>query len=113
MPPCSMPSSPAFSRDRSGITLIRTFHDPEAEKIFNRVRSRRLPPEIQAVALRKLRMLNRAGTLQDLRVPPANRLEQLSGNRAGQYSIRINNQWRICFWWRDGDAYDVEIVDYH
>lgn len=65
------------------------------------------------MALRKLRMLNRAVTLQDLRVPPANRLEKLSGDRAGQHSIRINNQWRICFGWRDGDAYNVEIVDYH
>ncbi len=65
------------------------------------------------MALRKLRMLNRAVTLQDLRVPPANRLEKLSDDRAGQHSIRINNQWRICFEWRDGDAYNVEIVDYH
>jgi len=63
--------------------------------------------------LRKLRMLNNARSLQDLRVPPSNRLEKLSGNRAGQYSIRINDQWRICFDWRDGDAYNVEIVDYH
>jgi len=65
------------------------------------------------VALRKLRMLNRAETLNDLRVPPANRLERLVGNRVGQYSIRINDQWRICFGWKDGDATDVEIVDYH
>ncbi|HRO91172.1 MAG TPA: type II toxin-antitoxin system RelE/ParE family toxin, partial [Promineifilum sp.] len=64
-------------------------------------------------ALRKLRMLNRAQSLQDLRVPPANHLEKLSGNRSGQYSIRINDQWRICFAWRDEDAYEVEIVDYH
>ena len=80
---------------------------------FERQRSRKLPSEIQQVALRKLRMLNRAETLQDLRVPPANRLERLVGNRAGQYSIRINDQWRICFGWKDGDATDVEIVDYH
>lgn len=72
-----------------------------------------MPQNIQQVALRKLRMLNRAVTLQDLRVPPANRLEKLSGARAGQYSIRINDQWRICFDWRDGDAFNVEIVDYH
>jgi len=68
---------------------------------------------MQQIALRKLRMLNRATTLNDLRVPPANRLEKLSGDRAGQYSIRINEQWRICFQWQDGDAYAVEIVDYH
>lgn len=68
---------------------------------------------IQQVALRKLRMLNRAQTLHDLRVPPANRLERLSGDRAGQYSIRINDQWRVCFEWRDGHAWQVEITDYH
>ena len=93
--------------------MIRSFKDKEAEKIFKRQRSRRLPPEIQQVALRKLRMLNRAQTIQDLRVPPANRLERLFGDRAGQYSIRINGQWRICFEWDDGDAFNVEIVDYH
>jgi proteic killer suppression protein len=93
--------------------MIQSFKDQEAEKIFRRQRSRRLPPDIQQVALRKLRMLNRALSLQDLRVPPANRLERLSGNRAGQYSIRINDQWRICFEWREGDAVNVEIVDYH
>jgi proteic killer suppression protein len=93
--------------------MIRSFKDEEAEKIFKRQRSRRLPPEIQQVALRKLRMLNRAQTIQDLRVPPANRLERLFGDRAGQYSIRINSQWRICFEWDDGDAFNVEIVDYH
>lgn len=93
--------------------MIRTFNDSEAEKIFNRQRSRRLPADIQQVALRKLRMLNRAQSLQDLRVPPANRLERLSGDRAGQYSIRINDQSHICFEWQDGDAWCVEIVDYH
>lgn len=93
--------------------MIRNFKDKEAEKIFIRQRSRRLPLDIQQVALRKLRMLHRAQSLQDLLVPPANRLERLSGNRAGQYSIRINSQWRICFGWEDGDAIDVEIVDYH
>jgi proteic killer suppression protein len=72
-----------------------------------------LPSDIQQVALRKLRMLNCAETLQDLRVPPANRLEQLAGKRAGQYSIRVNDQWRICFEWQDGDALNVEMVDYH
>lgn len=93
--------------------MIRSFKDPEAERIFARQRSRRLPQDIQGVAVRKLRMLNRALTLSDLRVPPANRLEKLAGNRAGQYSIRINDQWRICFVWQDGDAHNVEIVDYH
>jgi proteic killer suppression protein len=93
--------------------VIQNFKDKEAQKIFERQRSRKLPSEIQQVALRKLRMLNRAETLQDLRVPPANRLERLVGDRVGQYSIRINDQWRICFGWKDGDATDVEIVDYH
>jgi len=93
--------------------VIRNFKDKETEKIFQRQRSPKLPSEIQQVALRKLRMLNRAETLQDLRVPPANRLERLSGNREGEYSIRVNNQWRICFKWEEGDAIDVEIVDYH
>ena len=93
--------------------MIRTFKDKETQKIFERQRSRKLPSDIQQVALRKLRMLNRAETLQDLRVPPANRLERLVGNRDGQYSIRINDQWRICFEWQEGDALNVEIVDYH
>lgn len=93
--------------------MIRDFKSEETEKIFNRQRSRKSPPEIQQVALRKLRMLHRAQTLQDLLIPPANRLERLSGNRAGQYSIRINDQWRICFKWLEDDAFQVEIVDYH
>jgi toxin HigB-1 len=77
--------------------VIKTFKDAETEKIYQRQRSRKLPPDIQSVALRKLRMVNNSINLNDLRVPPANRLEKLSGNRAGQYSIRINDQWRICF----------------
>lgn len=93
--------------------MIQNFKDKETQKIFERQRSRKLPSDIQQVALRKLRMLNRAETLQDLRVPPANRLERLVGDREGQYSIRVNDQWRICFEWRDGEASDVEIVDYH
>ncbi len=93
--------------------MIRSFKSKEAEKIFNRQRSRKLPPNIQQVALRKLRMLNRATTLQDLRVSPANRLEKLSGDRIGQHSIRINDQWRVCFEWQERDAHNVEIVDYH
>ena len=93
--------------------LIRSFKSKETEKIFNRERSSRLPHDIQQIALRKLRMLNRAVTLQDLRIPPANRLEKLSSDRAGQYSIRINNQWRIVFRWQPSQAYEVRIVDYH
>lgn len=93
--------------------MIRSFKDKETQKIFERQRSRKLPSDIQQVALRKLRMLNRAETLQDLRVPPANRLERLSGDRQSQYSIRINSQWRVCFEWQDNNAFNVEIVDYH
>lgn len=93
--------------------MIRTFADKEAEKIWHGTPSRRLPKDIQRVARRKLRMLNNAATLDDLRVPPANRLEALKGDRKGQHSMRINKQWRICLQWRDGDAIDVEIVDYH
>ena len=93
--------------------MIRSFGCKETEKIFKRERSRRFPPDIQQVALRKLRMLNQSTNVTDLRVPPANRLEKLHGNRSGQWSIRINDQWRICFDWRYGDAHDVEIVDYH
>jgi proteic killer suppression protein len=93
--------------------VIQNFKDKETQKIFERQRSRKLPSDIQQVALRKLRMLNRAETIKDLRIPPANRLERLVGNREGQYSIRINAQWRICFEWQDGEASDVEIVDYH
>lgn len=93
--------------------MIGSFGDKETEKVFQRRRSRKLPQDIQQTALRKLRMINRAVTLQDLRIPRADGLERLSGSRAEQYSVRINDQWRICFVWRDGDAYDVEIVDYH
>jgi toxin HigB-1 len=93
--------------------MIRTFKDEEALKIFNRQRSSKLVQAIQPVTYRKLRMLHNSHTINDLRVPPANRLEKLKGDREGQYSIRINDQYRICFIWRDGDAYNVEIVDYH
>ncbi len=93
--------------------MIHSFRDPEAERIWSGLRSRRLPSDIQAVALRKLRLINQARTLLDLRVPPGNRLERLSADRTGQHSIRINDQWRICFEWRDGGARNVEIVDYH
>ena len=93
--------------------MIQSFKDKEAQRIFHRERSQKLPHDIQKVALRKLRMLNRAANINDLRVPPANRLERLKGARAGQYCIRINDQWRICFVWNAGDAFEVEIVDYH
>jgi toxin HigB-1 len=98
--------------------VIKSFKDRKTQQIFTRQRSRRLPSDIQQVALRKLRMLDNAHAINDLQVPPANRLEKLTGNRAGQYNIRINDRWRVCFAWRDGDAYDddaydVEIVDYH
>ena len=93
--------------------MIRSFADREAKKLWDGLPSRKLPPAIQQVARRKLRMLNAAATIDDLRIPPANRLEALKGNRKGQHSIRINDQWRVCFHWRAGDAHDVEIVDYH
>lgn len=93
--------------------MIQSFADPETELIWNGRQSRKLPSDIQAVALRKLRLVNQARLLQDLRVPPGNRLEALKGGRAGQYSIRINDQWRICFHWQEGGPSDVEIVDYH
>jgi proteic killer suppression protein len=93
--------------------MIRSFRDKEAEKIFKRQRSSKFPQILHRVALRKLRMLNRAENLNDLRVPPANRLEKLKGDRLGRHSIRINDQWRICFKWQNNDAFQVEIVDYH
>ncbi len=93
--------------------MIKGFADKETEKVFNREFSRRLPPEIQRPARRKLEVLNAAGALLDLRIPPSNRLEKLSGNRSSQHSIRINDQWRICFVWKGSDAYDVKIADYH
>ncbi len=93
--------------------MIRSFRDVETERLFRRIRSRRLPGDLQRTALRKLVVLDAATSLPDLRVPPGNRLEALAGDRAGQHSIRINDQWRICFRWKDGDAYEVEIVDYH
>jgi toxin HigB-1 len=95
------------------VLVIKSFKDRETQQIFTRQHSRRLPPDIQPVALRKLRMLNNAHALTDLQGPPANRLEKLAGDRAGQYSIRINDRWRVCFAWRDDEAYEVEIVDNH
>ena len=93
--------------------VIRTFADSDTEKLFFGKRIRSVPNQILRGTTRKLLILDAAETLQDLRIPPGNRLEKLSGNREGQYSIRINDQWRICFTWKDGDAYEVEITDYH
>lgn len=93
--------------------MIVSFACTETEKIWDGIRSRKFPPDIQDRALRKLRMIDAARTVNDLRVPPSNYLESLHGNRKGQMSIRINAQWRICFVWQDNEAHDVEIVDYH
>ena len=93
--------------------MIQGFADPEAELIWSGRRSRKLPPDIQNVALRKLRLLNQARVLGDLRVPPGNRLEALRADRQGQHSIRINDQWRVVFRWTDAGPEDVEIIDYH
>lgn len=93
--------------------MIRSFRDRESERLFRRERNRALPPELQRVALRKLVQLDAADSLEDLRVPPGNRLEVLRGDRKGQHSIRVNERWRVCFVWREGDAHEVEIVDYH
>jgi proteic killer suppression protein len=93
--------------------MIRSFRDRETKKIWAGERSRRLPGDIQDVALRKLRQLNRSVRLEDLRVPPGNGLEALTKDRKGQHSIRINQQWRICFRWSEGGCEDVEICDYH
>ncbi|MEN8121427.1 MAG: type II toxin-antitoxin system RelE/ParE family toxin [Bacteroidota bacterium] len=93
--------------------MIISFNDKEAEKIWNGIRSKKLPNEIQEIARRKLRMLNNAQNLNDLRIPPSNRLEKLIGDLQDYYSIRINRQWRIIFKWQDDNAYEIEIVDYH
>ena len=93
--------------------MIQSFVCKETERLFNREFSRKIPADIQRVALRKLWMIDAAVDLNALRVPPANRLELLSGKRKGQHSIRINDQWRICFTWQGGNAHEVEIVDYH
>ena len=93
--------------------MIKSFADRETEKVYNQQFSRKLPSTIQRIALRQLFMINAAETINDLRIPPANRLEALHGDREGQHSIRINDQYRICFTERNGDFYNVEIVDYH
>ena len=93
--------------------MIKSFRDKETEKIFNRYFSGKFPKNIQNTARKKLIILDAVTEIEDLRVPPGNRLEALKGDRKGQHSIRINDQWRICFKWKDGDSYDVEITDYH
>jgi toxin HigB-1 len=93
--------------------MVKTFGDKETERLFSRNFSRRFPPEIHRKAWQKLAILDAAERLDDLRIPPGNRLEKLTGNLEGQYSLRIDDQWRVCFVWREGDAYDVEITDYH
>ena len=93
--------------------MIKTFRDKETESLFARRFTKKFPADLHRTAWRKLAILDAAESLDDLRVPPGNRLEKLSGKRAGQYSIRINDQWRICFQWREGNAHEVEITDYH
>jgi proteic killer suppression protein len=93
--------------------MIRSFACKETEKLFHGRFSARLPQDVQRISQRKLKQLNAAATLDFLRSPPGNLLEQLSGNRAGQWSIRINDQWRICFRWEEGSVFDAEITDYH
>jgi proteic killer suppression protein len=93
--------------------MIKSFGNKETERIFSRQYTRRFPTNLHRTAWRKLAILDAAEQLEDLRVPPGNRLEKLSGDRKDQYSIRINDQWRICFEWREGNVYEVEIVDYH
>lgn len=93
--------------------MIKSFRDKDTRRLFDRERIARWPPEVQKAALRKLLIIDAADELGDLRVPPGNRLEKLSGDRAGSYSIRVNDQWRICFQWREGDAFEVEVTDYH
>ena len=93
--------------------MIRTFKSKETEKIWSGEFSKKLPSDIQKIMRRKLRMLNNSTELSDLQIPPSNNLESLKGDRKGQHSIKVNDQWRICFEWKDGDCYNVEIVDYH
>ncbi len=93
--------------------MIRSFKSKEAEKIWDGEFSKKLPTDIQKIMRRKLRMLNNSTELNDLKIPPSNNLEPLKGDRKGQHSIKVNDQWRICFEWKDGDCYNIEIVDYH
>ncbi len=93
--------------------MIKSFADRHTKRLFDRETPRRFPSNILRIMLRKLVALDAAEAIEDLRLPPGNRLEKLKGKRNGQYSIRINDQWRLCFYWHDGDAHDVEVVDYH
>ena len=93
--------------------MIKSFAERDTERLFQRERVRRFPAGLLRLMLRKVGLVDAAEQLEDLRVPPGNRLEKLKSDRAGQHSIRINDQWRVCFRWKDGNAYDVEIVDYH
>ena len=93
--------------------IIKSFNDELTHSVWNRKRVKKFPSDIFKVARRKLGFLEDASDINDLRIPPGNRLEALKGSRVGQYSIRINDQWRVCFRWKDGNAYDVEIIDYH
>ena len=93
--------------------MIKTFADKKAQELYTTGRLKRFPPDVARWARRKLEYVDLASRIDDLKVPPGNRLHQLGGNREGQYAIRINDQWRICFRFVDGDAYDVEITDYH
>ena len=93
--------------------MIKSFADRDTERLFSRHPVRRLPASLHRAMLKKLVILHAAGSLDDLRVPPGNRLEKLRGDRVGQHSIRVNDQWRVCFRWSEGHAHDVEIVDYH
>ena len=113
LPLCETKLIDVYTQNGYNQGMIKSFADKETEKIYNQMFSRKLPQNIQKVALRKLIMIDNAGCLEDLKVPPANRLEALSGNRKGQYSIRINDQYRICFAFKENCFYDVEIVDYH
>ena len=93
--------------------MVESYKDKETRKVWNETYSKRFLKDIQRIGLRKLILIHRAKDINDLRVPPGNRLEQLSGDRKGQYSIRINEQWRVCFFWNNGAASEVEIADYH
>jgi len=93
--------------------MIRSFADKNTQRVFQRLASKHLSIELQRTAYRKLTIIDAAEAINDLRITPGNRLEKIKGDREGQHSIRINDQWRICFYWKDNDAYDVEITDYH
>lgn len=107
------PKLAALNGFRYASSVIRSFRDSETQKIFERSRSRRFSAGVQKLALRKLLVVDAAESLDDLRVPPGNRLQKLKGSREGQHSVRVNDQWRVCFVWKDGDAHGVEVVDYH